>query len=637
MASNSSILDGFKWTETRATLQQFKSLLSCSLCGDVAASPHNLGRCQHIFCHSCLDEHKGGACPAPQCGVHAPAGEARPNKVQQQITLSVMAIGELLLGEPKTERLKENQVLKEVTIQDRNETKTASSKEKNLIPSKNTKQVGSNLKRNSLPLPGRKLDKPLKQKRLKTTSSGAVKFSKQKEDIDMISSGKINSLATKKSGTKNKNCSIPTANISFGSDSDFEPTSLDNVSIPSTCGKDKTGPSKLANIASSNVLKPTTVAKQKISPKVKQKPVDKLNKKNKKGETPLHTAAGKGDLETVRRLLGEGASPNTWDNAGWTPLHEASGYGNLPLVTMLLDAGASPSVPATNENMTPLHDAATRGFVDVVAILVARGADTAAKDSRGRTPKDVAHNEKIVEALETEVEVSCSQLDRSQVMEERKEVVVAAPGVGEAMWKQFGVAAGKAGVVRISKTVIEEATHCLVEPKESLDYYMALLCGAELVTSEWLMQCGASGNLVDEEPFRVCVPGGNREGLSKAREGRSKRLPGLMAGGHVCLVGSFDNVFPTRQNILKLVKIAGGKIVTREPDPELIPPDEQTVFYHAAANSSLVNTSHIIIYQAGSRKEPMIKYKMPHLKTLPVSWLFECFNTYSLVEPNLFE
>jgi len=616
MASSSpSILDGFKMTETRATLKEFRSLLACSLCGNVASSPHNLGRCQHIFCLSCLADHKGGACPAPQCGVHAPSGEMRPNKVQEQIALSVMAIGELLLGEPVPERLKENQVLREVSNQD-SATKKSPSIE---VTTKDTK-LGSNLKRNSLPLPGPRKKNPLKQKRQKTTSSGAVKFPKPKEAFD------------KKSETKNKNSSLPTCNINFDSGSDFEPVSLNIENHP----KIVHSTSVSSNTARTG-LKLTPVAKQKVSPKVKPKPVDKLSKKNKKGETPLHTAAGKGDLETVRRLLGEGASPNTWDNAGWTPLHEASGYGNLPLVTLLLDAGASPSVPATSENLTPLHEAATRGFVEVVAILVARGADKDAKDSRGRTPRDAALNHQIVEALETEVEVSCSQLDRSQVMEERKELVVAAPGVAEAMWKSLGVAAGKAGVARMSKTVTEEVTHCLVDPKESVEYYMALLCGAELLSSEWLLQCGAAGDLVDEEPFRVCVPGGNREGLAKSMEARSKRLPGLMAGGHFCLVGSFDNVFPTRQNIAKLVKMAGGKIVTREPDPELIPPDEQTVFYHAETNSSLVKTSHIILYQAGGRKEPMIKYKMPHLKTLPVSWMFECFNTYSLVEPDLFE
>ena len=44
-----------------------------------------------------------------------------------------------------------------------------------------------------------------------------------------------------------------------------------------------------------------------------------------------------------------------------------------------------------------------------------------------------------------EVEVSCSQLDRRQVMEERKEVVVVAPGVGQVMWKRLGIAARKVG------------------------------------------------------------------------------------------------------------------------------------------------------------------------------------------------
>jgi len=49
-----------------------------------------------------------------------------------------------------------------------------------------------------------------------------------------------------------------------------------------------------------------------------------LEKKNRKGETALHTAAVKGDDKTVLKLLEQGANPNTVDNAGWSPLHEAS-------------------------------------------------------------------------------------------------------------------------------------------------------------------------------------------------------------------------------------------------------------------------------------------------------------------------
>jgi ankyrin repeat protein len=43
-------------------------------------------------------------------------------------------------------------------------------------------------------------------------------------------------------------------------------------------------------------------------------------KRNNLGETPLHSAAIKGDLSQVDRLLNEGADPNVTDNAGWTPL-----------------------------------------------------------------------------------------------------------------------------------------------------------------------------------------------------------------------------------------------------------------------------------------------------------------------------
>ncbi|TTA11862.1 BRCA1-associated RING domain protein 1 [Bagarius yarrelli] len=43
-------------------------------------------------------------------------------------------------------------------------------------------------------------------------------------------------------------------------------------------------------------------------------------KRNHKGETPLHLAAIKGDVETTKELLELGADPNLKDHAGWTPL-----------------------------------------------------------------------------------------------------------------------------------------------------------------------------------------------------------------------------------------------------------------------------------------------------------------------------
>jgi hypothetical protein len=58
-------------------------------------------------------------------------------------------------------------------------------------------------------------------------------------------------------------------------------------------------------------------------------PPKNLEKKNLKGETPLHAAAVRGDTAALQRYLGLGADPNTTDNAGWTPLHEAAGAGTV--------------------------------------------------------------------------------------------------------------------------------------------------------------------------------------------------------------------------------------------------------------------------------------------------------------------
>ncbi|KAK5890559.1 hypothetical protein CesoFtcFv8_014072 [Champsocephalus esox] len=62
-------------------------------------------------------------------------------------------------------------------------------------------------------------------------------------------------------------------------------------------------------------------------------------KRNHKGESPLHLAAIKGDVEAVKEFLEQGADPNLKDNAGWTPLHEACNLGHLPVVEVLVSGG----------------------------------------------------------------------------------------------------------------------------------------------------------------------------------------------------------------------------------------------------------------------------------------------------------
>ena len=70
-----------------------------------------------------------------------------------------------------------------------------------------------------------------------------------------------------------------------------------------------------------------------------------FQKRNEKGETPLHRACIDGRLATVRDLVENRAHPlNVEDNAGWTPLHDACNCGNVEIVRFLVEHGADVEV-----------------------------------------------------------------------------------------------------------------------------------------------------------------------------------------------------------------------------------------------------------------------------------------------------
>merc|ERR1712168_836915 len=84
-------------------------------------------------------------------------------------------------------------------------------------------------------------------------------------------------------------------------------------------------------------------------------PTSRVNRSvNKNGETQLHLAATKGDVESVKRLLKLDADVNVKDNAQWTPLHEACCHGHYKIAKMLLRAGAEVSAEGLDGD-TPLH------------------------------------------------------------------------------------------------------------------------------------------------------------------------------------------------------------------------------------------------------------------------------------------
>nr|CAD7408470.1 unnamed protein product [Timema cristinae] len=131
-----------------------------------------------------------------------------------------------------------------------------------------------------------------------------------------------------------------------------------------------------------------------VRPRMARKRSRFSNKRNEKGETPLHTACISGKLIAVKTLLEEGHSVNVRDHCGWLPIHEASNHGFKDIVELLLDKGASINDRggAGCEGITPLHDAAACGHLAVMELLLDRGASAVALTDKGETPLDCLLN-----------------------------------------------------------------------------------------------------------------------------------------------------------------------------------------------------------------------------------------------------
>ncbi|MCC9070465.1 ankyrin repeat domain-containing protein [Flavobacterium sp. F-65] len=83
--------------------------------------------------------------------------------------------------------------------------------------------------------------------------------------------------------------------------------------------------------------------------------------------SPLNDAICKGDLETVKKLIENGAKVNKF-SGGLTPLMTAARYNKVEIIKFLLSKGANPYTTADN-GYNALKFAEVSKAVDAVAIL----------------------------------------------------------------------------------------------------------------------------------------------------------------------------------------------------------------------------------------------------------------------------
>ena len=107
------------------------------------------------------------------------------------------------------------------------------------------------------------------------------------------------------------------------------------------------------------------------------------------GEFPLLYASLTGNKRVVQLLLWRGANPSKKDKYGDTPLHWAAHRGHKHVAKQLIDGGAE--LNSINIwGRTPLYHAVDKGRKDIVKLLMDMGADQNVAEEGGKTPLTLA-------------------------------------------------------------------------------------------------------------------------------------------------------------------------------------------------------------------------------------------------------
>jgi ankyrin repeat protein len=128
------------------------------------------------------------------------------------------------------------------------------------------------------------------------------------------------------------------------------------------------------------------------------------------GGTPLHWAYWSGEREVVDLLLSAGADPTLRDvMVRCTPrafgICVAANWGFPHLIEKQLENDPA-LINILDGRGTPLHEAARGGSTQVVQFLLDRGADPTLRDGEGKTPADLALDEKVRELLRSHLRTS---------------------------------------------------------------------------------------------------------------------------------------------------------------------------------------------------------------------------------------
>ncbi|XP_076025909.1 BRCA1-associated RING domain protein 1 [Genypterus blacodes] len=352
-------------------------------------------------------------------------------------------------------------------------------------------------------------------------------------------------------------------------------------------------------------------------------------KRNHKGETPLHLAAIKGDVEAVKELLDQGAKPNLKDHAGWTPLHEACNLGHGAVVEALIAGGALLNTTGY-ENDSPLHDAVQNGHAAIAKLLLQHGASHSVLNLHGKRPVDYAVTLEMQEVFQhvtegnQQADVVQSPSAGPPVVSDQERVVFLSTKLSseeqadlELLGEEMGWTKAEAFSDSVTHVVLPEL---MINTQSAL---MGVLAGCWLVSFSWVKACRREGERVEETQHEA------GEGAQRSRINKGRLLPRLLDGCHFYLHGSFTR--PSRDALTELLREGGGGLLCRRPKPDSdVTQTLVSAAYHAAPASDQALFTHYIIYDPQGSYRPAA-VRSGRVWSAPTSWVVDCVASFQLL------
>ncbi|XP_003742158.1 BRCA1-associated RING domain protein 1 [Galendromus occidentalis] len=368
-----------------------------------------------------------------------------------------------------------------------------------------------------------------------------------------------------------------------------------------------------------------------------QASIQKIDKKNRHGETPLHVACKKtGNIDRVRELLAQGANPNTQDYAGWSPLHEVAQSGDSEIARALLMNGADVNIKASCLT-SPLHDAVTTGFVDIIKLFLEYGADPLAVNSDGKTPMQLSSYNEVIENLLKTVKPKEENIRGATTdSTDRKRLVIMTSSLKEPQMEKLNEFLELMDA-QLAAHYTPQVTHLVVnsdskgDTQRTLKFLQCLASRKSIVSYQWVEQCLKTRTLVSELPFEVkgCRQFSNTDAPRRAREAADGEQVGLLSGFNVYFAPLDKPYVPTTDNLIQLTELAGGNILKKHPKTSV--GDDSS---DSSASSPHVKPTSIfkkhksLVVGLDSKISANVLY-------LTRDWLIDSISNFELIEPHL--